>query len=110
MTMDAGTKKAVCARLRRVAGQVKAVERMVETDRSCIELIHQLDAVQAALGKAGEVVLRSHLQAWVREAIRGGDAQECRQKVEEMVSVLGRYRRIRERQSIGSGAAAGEAP
>ena len=102
MRMDAETKTAVGARLRRIAGQVKAIERMVNTDRNCVELIHQLDAVQAALGKAGEVVLRSHLQAWVGDAIRSGDDQECNRRVEEMVDLLGRYRRIRERQSTGA--------
>lgn len=49
--MDAETKKAVRARLRRIAGQVQAVERMVDADRYCIDLIHQL-AVQAATSRA----------------------------------------------------------
>ena len=95
--MDAETKQAVRARLRRIAGQVQAVERMVEADRHCSELIHQLDAVQAGIGKVGEVVLRSHVQTWVSDATRSGDEQECNRKVEELVTVFGRYRRIRER-------------
>ncbi|MBS2023058.1 MAG: metal-sensitive transcriptional regulator [Deltaproteobacteria bacterium] len=94
--MDAETKKAVRARLRRIAGQVQAVERMVDEDRYCIDLMHQLAAVQAAIGKVGEVILRSHVQTCVTDAIRSGDERECRRKVEELVSVFGRYRRIRE--------------
>jgi len=94
--MDAETKKAVRARLRRIAGQVQAVERMVDEDRYCIDLMHQLAAVQAAIGKVGEVILRSHVQSCVTDAIRSGDERECRRKVEELVSVFGRYRRIRE--------------
>ena len=92
--MDAGTKKAVCALLRRIAGQVKAIDHMVETDRDCIELMHQLDAVQAALGKTGEVVFRSHLQTWVNDALRTGDEQACNRKVEQTIAVFARYRRI----------------
>ncbi len=94
--MDSETKKAIRARLRRIAGQVHAVERMVEADRYCIELMHQLSAVQAAIGKAAEVVLRSHVQISVNDAIRSGDERNCARKVEELVAVIGRYKRIRE--------------
>jgi CsoR family transcriptional regulator, copper-sensing transcriptional repressor len=92
--MDVETKKAVRARLRRIAGQVQAVERMAEADRDCIDLMHQLVAVQAAIGKVGEVVLRSHVQAFVTDVIRSGDERECRRKVEELVAVFGRRGRM----------------
>jgi DNA-binding FrmR family transcriptional regulator len=94
--IDAETKKAVRARLRRIAGQVQAVERMVDADRYCIDLMHQLAAVQAAIGKVGEVVLRSHVQTCVTDAVRSSDERECTRKVEELVAVFGRYKRIRE--------------
>ena len=93
--MDADTKKAIGARLRRIAGQVQAVERMVHADRYCIELMHQLDAAQAGLGKVGEVVLRSHLQTCVTDAMQSGNQRECKRSVEELVAVLARYKRIR---------------
>jgi DNA-binding FrmR family transcriptional regulator len=94
--MDDDTKKAIRARPRRIAGQVQAIERMVEADRYCIDLMHQLAAVQAALGKAGEVVLKSHVQTCVTSAIRSGDERECARKVDELVAVFGRFRRVRE--------------
>jgi len=97
--MDEETKKAVCSRLRRIAGQVQAVERMVGTDRYCVELIHQLDAVQAAIGKVGEIVLHAHVQTWVTEAVRSGDEQGCKRKLEELLAVFGRYGRIRGRRN-----------
>lgn len=94
--MDIETKKAVRARLRRISGQVEAVGRMVAADRYCIDLMHQLAAVQAAIGKASEVILRSNVQACVTDAVRSSDERECKRKVEELVAVFGRYRRIRE--------------
>ena len=94
--MDAETKKAVCARLRRIAGQVQGVERMVDADRYCIDLMHQLAAVQAAIGKAAEVVLRSHVHTSVSDAIQSGDQRDCARKVEELIAAIGRYTRIRE--------------
>ncbi len=55
----------VCARLRRIAGHVRAVERMIDTDRSYIELMNQLAAVQTAIRNTADVILRSHVQAYV---------------------------------------------
>ena len=94
--MDAETKKAVGARLRRIAGQVQAVERMVDTDRTCIDLMHQLAAVQAAVGKAGEVILRSHIETHVADVARSRDERERKRSVEDLLTVIGRYNRIRE--------------
>ncbi|MFH2009170.1 MAG: metal-sensitive transcriptional regulator [bacterium] len=95
--MDAETKKAVRARLHRIAGQVQAIERMVDADRYCLDVMHQLAAVQAVIGEVGEVVLRSHIQTCVTDAVRSGDERECKRKVEELVTIFGRYKRIRER-------------
>jgi len=58
--------------------------------------MHQLAAVQAAIGKAAEVVLRSHVHTCVSDAVRSGDDRESKRKVEELVAVIGRYKRIRE--------------
>lgn len=95
--MELETKKAVRARLRRIAGQVQAVERMVEADRDCVDLMHQLPAVQAAIGKAGEVILRSYMQSWVADALRSGDEWSSKRNVEALITVFARYQRIRER-------------
>jgi CsoR family transcriptional regulator, copper-sensing transcriptional repressor len=56
--MNTETKQSTRTRLRRIAGQLEAIERMVEADRDAVDLLHQLAAVQAALGKVGTVVLR----------------------------------------------------
>ena len=95
--MDVETKKAVRGRLRRIAGQVQASERMVDADRYCIDLMHQLAAVQAAIGKVGELVLRAHVQTYLADTVRRGDEKESKRKIDELVAVFGRYRRIRER-------------
>lgn len=64
-------------------------------DRYCIDLMHQLAAVQAAIGKAGEVILRSHVETYVADAVQS-DERERKRKVEELLAVFGRYSRIRE--------------
>jgi DNA-binding FrmR family transcriptional regulator len=73
--LDAKTKKAVRDRLRRIGGQVEAIERMVEADRYCIDLMHQLDAVQAAIGKVSEEVLHlTSARAWRTRSARATSA------------------------------------
>lgn len=94
--MNAEAKKAVRARLRRIAGQVQAVERMVDADRHCIDVMHQLAAVHAAIGKVGEIVLRIHIQICVTDALRTGDERLCARTIEDLVAAFGRYRRMRE--------------
>jgi DNA-binding FrmR family transcriptional regulator len=95
--MDAETKKAVSARLRRICGQAQAVERMVDEDRSGLDLVHQLVAIQAAIGKAAEVILASHVRSSLLVAIRSGDELECKHKADELAAAFGQYMRIREK-------------
>ena len=88
--MNTKTKKTVGDRLKRVEGQVRGIARMVDEDRYCIDILTQLQAIRAALHKVEEEVLRDHVQHCVAHAFATGDPAEQREKVEELVSVLGR--------------------
>ena len=89
--MDRETKRLVKARLRRVAGQVAAIERMVEEDRYCVDVLNQVAAVQAALGKVGAMVLGAHVETCVYDAMLRGDGKEKRKKIEELVGIFDRF-------------------
>ncbi len=78
-------------RLRRIEGQVRGLVRMVEDGRYCVEILTQLRAVRAALRRVEDSVLRQHVESCVAQAIRSGRAAEQRQKIDELVSVLGRF-------------------
>lgn len=78
-------------RLRRIEGQVGGLLRMVEERRYCVEILTQLRAVRAALKKVEDAVLREHVEHCVAQAIRSGSAAEQRTKVDELLSVLGRF-------------------
>ena len=80
-----------CRRLRRVAGQVRGLVRMVEEKRYCVDILTQLRAARAALRRVEEGVLREHVEHCVAEALRGGDEREQRDKVEELLAVIGRF-------------------
>jgi DNA-binding FrmR family transcriptional regulator len=83
-------KKAATARLARIEGQVRGVGRMIAEDRYCIDVMNQIEAVKAALKKLEDEILKDHIAHCVEHAIVSGDAKDQRQKVAELVEILGR--------------------
>lgn len=63
-------------RLKRVDGQIKAIDRMIEQDVPCEDIIIQINAVKTALHKIGQVVLEGHLNHCVKDGIEHGDAEK----------------------------------
>lgn len=88
--MQDKAKTAVSKRLGRIEGQVRGIARMVADDRYCIDIVTQIDAVRAALKRVEEEVLRDHVAHCVEHAISSGDKDEQRQKISELMAVLGR--------------------
>jgi DNA-binding FrmR family transcriptional regulator len=86
--MDESTKKAVNRRLASAAGHIKGIERMVNEDTYCIDVIQQLQAVQAALSKVSTMMLDSHLRSCVTTAIQGDDPAERERVLHEVTSVF----------------------
>lgn len=81
-------KKDVLNRLRSVAGHVNGVTRMVEGDQYCIDVINQINAIQAALNKISLQVLDEHLHHCVTEAIRSNNAGERERVLSEIRDVF----------------------
>lgn len=86
--MDEATKKAVARRLASAAGHIKGIERMVEEDTYCIDVIKQVQAVQAALNKVSALILDNHLRTCVTSAIQGDDPREREAVLQEVTSVF----------------------
>ena len=86
--MDESTKKTVNRRLASAAGHIKGIERMVDEDTYCIDVIKQLQAVQAALSKVSTIMLDSHLHSCVTTAIQGDDPAERERVLHEVTSVF----------------------
>lgn len=63
-------------RLKRVGGQIKAIDRMIEQDVPCEDIIIQINAAKTALHKIGQVVLEGHLNHCVKDGIEHGDAEK----------------------------------
>ena len=80
-------------RLKRIEGQVRGVAQMVANDRYCIDILHQVQAVKAALAKVETAILKDHASCCVAEAIASGDAAEQRVKCNELVDLFDRVKR-----------------
>lgn len=81
-------KEQVQGRLRRIEGQVRGLQRMVEEDRYCIDVLTQVSAVKAALDAVALVLLRDHTGHCVVEAIQAGDGAEKIRELNEAVERL----------------------
>ena len=80
-------------RLRRIEGQVRGLAQMLEDDRYCIDILHQVQAVKSALVKVESRVLKDHAACCVAEAIASGDAAEQRTKFGELVDLFEKVKR-----------------
>jgi CsoR family transcriptional regulator, copper-sensing transcriptional repressor len=86
--MDDVTRTAMLRRLQSVEGHVRGIARMVEEDKYCIDVIRQVEAVQAALGKINQLILENHLRTCVTTAIRGDDPARREAAIGEILEVF----------------------
>ncbi len=82
-------KDAVLKRLRRIEGQVRGVERMVEDDRYCIDVVTQVTAIQAALDKVALELLSDH----AAHCVAGAEGEEQQDRTEELMAAVKRLLR-----------------
>jgi DNA-binding FrmR family transcriptional regulator len=80
-------------RLNRIEGQVRGLSKMIDEDRYCIDVITQIGAVRAALDRVEQEILRDHVGHCVENAIASGNKADQRQKIAELMDVLGRTKR-----------------
>ncbi len=88
-------KEALVKRLHRIEGQVRGVEKMVEDDRYCIEILTQISAVSTALESLAFKILDEHVNHCVVGAIASGDEQEAEAKTKELLEAVQRFAKMR---------------
>lgn len=84
-------KKKLLARLKRAEGQLAAVRRMVEEDAGCVDSLTQISAVRGALARAGDIILRNHIDTCVAGAIQSGDPVERDARIDELMGAFARF-------------------
>jgi len=92
--LDDAERKSLISRLNRIEGQVRAIRRMVEDETYCVDVLHLIAAVQAALGKVGSIVLENHMQGCVTEAFSSGNTRKRQKMVRELTEIFHRYGRV----------------
>jgi DNA-binding FrmR family transcriptional regulator len=88
-------KQKILNRLRRIEGQVRGIQRMVDEDRYCIDVLTQLAAVGTALESVGFQVLDDHVRHCVADALASGDEGAAREKTEELLAAVQRFTKAR---------------
>lgn len=81
-------------RLKRIEGQVRGVQRMIEEEAYCVDVLTQVASVVSALEKAGMLVLKDHVEHCVRESVGSGDKEKADEKVEELTTAVERFLRV----------------
>ncbi len=93
--MDKGTVTALgtrhtedIIRLRRIEGQVRGIQKMIDDRRYCVDIITQLQSILSAISRVQERILKRHLEHCVAEVIRSGREEDKQEKIEVIIEVL----------------------
>lgn len=83
--IDEATKKSATRRLNIISGQVKGLQKMIDEEKYCVDVLTQLSAIQASLRGVGEVIVRRHLESCVTNGIKS-DAPE--KQYDELMRII----------------------
>jgi DNA-binding FrmR family transcriptional regulator len=82
-------KDAIQARLRRIEGQVRGLQKMIDEEKYCVDVLTQVSSVTAALQKVGVIILEDHINGCVRNAL--ADEKQAERAVAELIAVVERF-------------------
>ena len=88
-------KDALIKRLHRIEGQVRGIERMVDEERYCIDILTQISAVSTALESLSVKLLEDHVRHCVADALAAGNVEVAQQKSEDLLAAVQRFSRTR---------------
>ena len=88
-------KEALIKRLHRIEGQVRGIEKMVEEERYCIDILTQIAAANTALERLALKLLEGHVNHCVADALAAGDAAAAQQKTADLLAAVERFSRTR---------------
>lgn len=86
-------KKQAVDRLKRIEGQIRGLQKMVDDDRYCIDILTQTASVVSALKGVEDLVMDQHLHTCVADAMRSNDGAKQKEKIDEVMTVLSKFRK-----------------
>jgi DNA-binding FrmR family transcriptional regulator len=90
--IDTTTKAKAIGRLRRIEGQVQGLQRMIDGEAYCVDILLQVAAVQGALEQVEKLLLGRHIESCVSDAFRSGSKSDRQRKIDELLDVFTRFR------------------
>jgi DNA-binding FrmR family transcriptional regulator len=93
MKISPPTHREEILRLKRIEGQVRGVQRMIEDGRYCMDILTVLASIAAALERVEDSILARHLRTCVRQSMTAGSAADKDRKIDEVVDLLGKFRK-----------------
>jgi len=79
--------------LRRIEGQIRGIQKMIEDKRYCVDILTQLHSVAGAILRVEDNILKKHLEGCVLRAIKSGSAIDQREKIDEVMELIKKFRR-----------------
>lgn len=90
--VKAKDKEKIQNRLRRIEGQVRGVQRMVDEETYCVDVLTQISSIVSAMEKVGAILLKDHVEHCVRESIEKGEGAD--EKIDELTTAVERFLRV----------------
>ncbi len=87
------THKEQLAFLRKIEGQIRGVQKMIEEGRYCVDILTQLHSIVGAILRVEDKIFGRHLEGCVMRALQGKSAMEKQKKIDEVIGLLNRFRR-----------------
>jgi len=92
--MNENQKSDAKRRLSRIEGQIRGIQKMIDSDRYCIDILSQTRAVVAAIRKVEDLIMHQHLNTCVADSMRSENREDQEEKVEEIMDVLSKFRKL----------------
>ena len=89
--IDGETKRQALTRLRRIVGQVQGIQRMVDDEKYCVDILLQVSAVQGALEQVSKILMTRHIESCVADSLKAGSERERAKKIGELIEVFSRH-------------------
>lgn len=80
-------------RLRRIEGQIRGIQKMIDENRYCVDILTQTSAVVAALHGVEDIIMENHLNTCVAAAMKSDDPESKSEKIDEVMSVISKFRK-----------------
>jgi DNA-binding FrmR family transcriptional regulator len=80
--------------LRRIEGQVRGIQRMIEEEEYCVDILNQIHAVISALARVEDKILEKHFEGCVTKAVSGNSAGDKQKKLKELLQLIHQFRKV----------------